>query len=124
MERNTRQKTAVLDVLEAASGPLSPTAILEQAAVSCPGLGIATVYRVLKSLIDSDRVSLVEIGGTRRYEIARARHHHHFLCRGCGTAFEITRCSSEVNKLAPRGFRVESHEITLHGLCAPCVRGS
>lgn len=122
MERNTRQKTAVLDALESASGPMSPAAILEHAKEACPGLGIATVYRVLKSLLAADRVTLVELAGTRRYELARHHHHHHFLCRVCGAAFEITRCSSEVNKLAPRGFRVERHEITLHGICASCAR--
>lgn len=122
MERNTRQKTAVLAALESATGPMSPAAILDRARETCPGIGIATVYRILKALIEGGRVTLVDLAGDRRYELARDEHHHHFLCRVCGAAFEITRCTSEVNKLAPRGFRVEDHEITLHGVCAPCVR--
>lgn len=123
MERNTRQKAAVVSALEAATGPMSPPAILDRARDACPGIGIATVYRILKALIDAGRVTMVELAGARRYELARHDHHHHFLCRACGEAFEITRCTSEVNKLAPRGFRVEAHEITLYGICAPCVRG-
>jgi Fe2+ or Zn2+ uptake regulation protein len=26
--------------------------------------------------------------------------------------------------LVPRGFKVESHELTLHGRCADCKRGA
>lgn len=121
-QRNTRQREAILSVLNGAGGPLTPAEIRELAEATCPGLGIATVYRLLKSLIDEDQVSVVEIPGTApRYEEARRPHHHHFYCRICGRAFELDRCIPGIDKLAPARFTVDGHDIILYGHCADCV---
>jgi Fur family transcriptional regulator, ferric uptake regulator len=121
MERSTRQKRAIEAVLEKHKNPLTASEIQRLAVKEVPGLGIATVYRSLKALTNDGRVVSVEIPGQiPRYERADKGHHHHFLCRMCGEVFELERCFAPIKTMAPRGFRVEDHEIILYGSCQAC----
>src|SRR5438067_3071024 len=48
-------------------------------------VGIATVYRVLDELADSELLQRVELGdGITRFERAHHQHHHHVVCNECG----------------------------------------
>jgi Fur family ferric uptake transcriptional regulator len=120
-QRNTRQKDAVAKALANAPGPLTPPEILKLAKKAAPGIGIATVYRALGRMVESGEATLVQIGDLPpRYEKAQG-HHHHFYCRKCRKVFELHACDGAANKLAPRGFKVDAHEITLFGRCAECA---
>lgn len=48
-------------------------------------------------------------------------HHHHFHCLNCEQVFPIHGCPGPMEGLAPQGFQVESHDLTLHGRCADCA---
>jgi Fur family ferric uptake transcriptional regulator len=123
MERNTRQREAIRSALKAAARPLSPQELLAAASHEVPQLGIATVYRTIKSLLEEGDVVPVELpGGGTRYEAAHLHHHHHFHCRRCDRVYEVHGCPGDLRKLTPRGFKTEHHEIVLSGLCAECSR--
>lgn len=125
IERNTRQRDAIRAAIISAKRPLSPTEILQAAADEVPGLGIATVYRTIKTLLEEKELSAVDMpGGQTRYEVAHLHHHHHFHCRKCDRVFEVEGCPGDLRSLTPRGFKTEHHEITLSGLCAGCVKDS
>ena len=122
MDRNTRQRQAIRHVLAEADRPLGPQEILEASQMYAPGLGIATVYRTLKNLTNEGWLVSVELPGEpARYEIAGKAHHHHFRCRTCDRVYEINGCLSNLTQLTPRGFRLESHEVVLYGVCTTCV---
>jgi len=133
MERQTRQREAVLDTLAKCGEALTPTEICERARTCVATLNLSTVYRQLKDLVDSGEVMKVEIAGqSTRFEAlceeGRAHsgrgaphHHHHFHCRSCDRVYPIHKCPGPMRELAPRGFRVEHHDLTLHGRCASCV---
>jgi Fur family ferric uptake transcriptional regulator len=57
MERNTRQRSAIRDAIAVADRPLLPQEVLDAAQPASPGLGIATVYRNLKALLDEGEVN-------------------------------------------------------------------
>jgi len=121
MERNTRQRVAIRSALERAERPLTPREVLERAQGEADSIGIATVYRALQRFEEQGLIIPVHIpGDPARYEIAGKGHHHHFRCRLCGRVFEVAGCSGNLERLAPPGFKVESHEILLVGLCAKC----
>jgi Fur family ferric uptake transcriptional regulator len=110
-------------VLRSAGRPLTPDEIRSAAARRVRGLGIATVYRALRRLVDAGEAMLVEVPGTTpRYEAAGRGHHHHFHCRSCERVFEVDDCPGDVGRIAPPGFRVDGHEIVLFGTCAACAR--
>lgn len=122
MERSTRQRDAIKAVIDLAQRPLSPQEILEGAQSEVAGLGMATVYRNLKSLVELDKLVVVSLPGeSARYESAGHQHHHHFHCSACDKVFDVHQCPGNMLNLAPSGFVVERHELTLYGQCAACV---
>jgi Fur family transcriptional regulator, ferric uptake regulator len=121
MERKTRQREVIRALLTAAGRPLSTPQILEEARRELPKLGIATVYRTIKGLLAQGEIVSVHLPGDNPYyERAGLHHHHHFRCRACDRVFELHGCPPGLAALTPKGFAVESHEITLRGLCATC----
>lgn len=121
MERSTRQRSAIRAAIEQAQRPLLPQEVLAAAQAEVPGLGIATVYRNLKALLDEGEVKLVALPGENpRYEAVGHGHHHHFQCTACERVFDVHACPGDLSRLAPAGFTVEDHELTLYGRCREC----
>ncbi|MEM7577097.1 MAG: transcriptional repressor [Planctomycetota bacterium] len=120
--RLTIQRSAIIDAMRDAPGPLRPQEILGLASRVVPTLGIATVYRQLKHLQEAGEVRAVGLGRNDvRYEPTDRGHHHHFLCRECGEAFDVHGCPGGIAELAPPGFDIEDHELTLFGRCPECA---
>jgi Fur family transcriptional regulator, ferric uptake regulator len=122
-QRKTRQRDVIAEVIQEAAGPLTVNEILEQAQEEVPGLGIATVYRTVKLLIEADRIQTVILpSGETRYEPNDRGHHHHFHCRKCGRVFDLDSCPVTLARgRYDQGFIVEDHELTLFGLCPDCA---
>ncbi len=121
MERNTRQRTAIREALRHAHRPLLPHEVLQAAQVQAPRLGLATVYRNLKALVEEGELCTVELPGENpRFEIAGRQHHHHFQCLSCQRVFDVHACPGDLSRLAPPGFTVQDHELTLYGRCSDC----
>lgn len=121
MQRDTRQRRALREIILTEGRPLSPTELLELSQRIVPNLGLATVYRNIRMLMDEGFLREVHIAGDApRYEQAGTGHHHHFYCFRCGKVTEINGCRSEVNTLVPEGFLQDFHELTFYGSCATC----
>ena len=122
--RSTRQRAAIRDVLVGADRPLLPQEVLEAAREAAPTLGLATVYRTLKALVEDGQLRTVALpGDAPRYEPADRRHHHHFQCTRCQRVFDVHACPGDLGRLAPAGFTVEDHDLTLYGRGAACTDG-
>ena len=63
MERQTRQRAAIDRVFTETARPLDPREVLAAARRYVPRLGIATVYRAIKTLSDEGRVVPVTLPG-------------------------------------------------------------
>jgi hypothetical protein len=61
MIRNTRQRQAIQEAFMASSRPLGPLEVLEAGRRRLRGLGIATVYRTVKSLVAEGWLVEVEL---------------------------------------------------------------
>jgi Fur family ferric uptake transcriptional regulator len=121
MERSTRQRTAIRQAIALAGRPLLPQEVLEEAQVQVPGLGLATVYRSLKQLVDEGELHVVHLPADNpRYEPVEPGHHHHFQCTRCKRVFDVHACPGNLAHLAPAGFTVEDHDLTLYGQCQGC----
>lgn len=121
MIRHTPQRAAIQSALKDAGRPLSMQELGAEARRRLPGLGQATLYRAIHALLAEARVVAVEVPGEPdRYEAAGKGHHHHFMCRSCHRLFELKGCPGNLQRLAPRGYAVEGHELTLYGRCPDC----
>ena len=121
MERTTRQRDAIRAAIRKAKRPLLPNEVLDLARAEVPALGLATIYRNLKSLVAEGAVRVVTLPAeSARYETADGEHHHHFQCTACQRVYDIPGCPGNLRGLAPRGFTVDHHEVTLYGCCSNC----
>lgn len=140
MQRLTRQRNAVFSAFSDAGRVLTAPEILSHAREIVPEISLSTVYRQVALLLTDGEIAKVELPGEpSRYEVAckpeaqghshhdgkgaaHEHHHHYFHCSNCGQVFLLHACPGPMDDLAPEGFQVQSHEVTLHGLCAPCVK--
>jgi Fe2+ or Zn2+ uptake regulation protein len=125
--RLTRQRRAVVDALATAPSSVSALQVYDAARLTCPEIGLTTVYRTLE-LLD-------EIGALRRvhghdhceaFVPAGAAHGHTVVCSACGRATEFTDCDMQaVVAAASRqtGYRITEHFLQLSGVCADCRAG-
>lgn len=125
-QRKTWQRESVRNALAGARGFVSAQALHANLCEANTGIGLATVYRTLAKLTASgDADSLQSPDGEALYRACSTRgHHHHLICRSCGTTVEIR--AKEVEQWARRtaakhGFREAEHVIDIFGLCAECA---
>jgi Fur family ferric uptake transcriptional regulator len=121
--RNTKQKRLVWSIIERSRRPLSPGEVHVAALKVLPRVSLATIYRILKSLQDEDRVVAVPLpGAPDRYETKACadHHHHHFHCDQCGRLFDVPGCGLRVDARVPAGFLIKRHEVVLYGQCNEC----
>lgn len=137
-ERQTRQRDALLQALQGSARALTPVELCELAQQQVATLNLSTVYRQLNALQELGVVTRVDLPGqSARYEAAceqhhhgvgthgeQYHHHHHFHCTQCDRVFPIHACPGTMAELAPPGFQVQRHDLTLHGLCADCGSAS
>jgi Fur family ferric uptake transcriptional regulator len=122
-QRKTRQRAAIKAAFESIDRPLSASEVLDSASSQVEGIGIATVYRAIRALLDEGWLSAVELPGEPpRYEVAGKAHHHHFRCNDCGRVFEVHSCLADMQRIAPAGFLVTGHDLILFGCCPDCAR--
>ncbi len=121
--RTTKQKQAIETVFLNSDRPLSVEEVTERARETAPSINTATVYRNLKTLVDSGILTKICSGqaGTL-YEPNHSGHHHHFHCRTCGKTFDLPGCPLSVQPKLPEGFTADSHELFYYGICAECAR--
>jgi len=87
-------------------------------------IGIATIYRTLNLLEESNIITSISFGQSgKKYEIAIKPHHDHLICDVCGTIieFEDNKIETRQIEIAKRyGFFIQSHILQLHGICKEC----
>lgn len=121
MARETKQGDIVRRIIADATHPLLATEIHHLAQQLLPRIGLATVYRNLRQMLETGDAQLVTLPGeTPRYESSNRPHHHHFLCGACQRVFDIDACPGSFDPLLPEGFSLSAHDLTLYGQCRDC----
>lgn len=120
--RTTRQRTAILAALERQDDFRSAQQIHEQLRADGDPVGLATVYRTLQALAESDQVDvLVSDDGESIYrQCEQEAHHHHLVCRECGRTVEFQAPEMEAwtQAMAARhGYTAVQHTMEVFGLC-------
>jgi Fe2+ or Zn2+ uptake regulation protein len=122
----TPQRFAVLEYL--IKTPEHPTADEIGAELNrhFPRASRATIYNTLNSLRDAGLIHEVFIEGyIARYD-TNLDEHHHFVCRVCDKLEDIpiTSVDSLQNINLSKGYKAESYEIVLRGVCSSCSKKS
>jgi Fur family ferric uptake transcriptional regulator len=125
--RQTRQRTAVLELLDRLEGFRTAQdlhALLREAG---DPVGLATVYRALQALQDDGLVDVLRSAdGEASYRRCSTGHHHHLVCRSCGRTVEVADPHLErwaARIAAEHGFADVEHELEVFGTCRDCAAG-
>jgi len=124
--RSTRQRTAIIALLEEVDGFRSAQELHDELRRRGQNIGLTTVYRTLQTLAGTELVDAVrtDTGESVYRRCAALHHHHHLVCRQCGSAVEVSGRDVEAwaTEVAARhGFSDVSHTIELFGTCAACA---
>jgi Fur family ferric uptake transcriptional regulator len=122
-KRNTWQREAVRDALVQEEAFVSAQALHAVLRDSGSPIGLATVYRALADLDAKGEADALQQDGETLYRACTSGHHHHLICRKCGTAVEIEADAVERwahAVAAENGFTQPEHVVDVFGLCADC----
>jgi Fur family transcriptional regulator, ferric uptake regulator len=127
-QRNTRQAQAIEAALAEADGFRTASELFTSIRAGGDRIGLTTVYRHLTLLADTGRADVVHtVEGEAQYRLCgprhsatAAEHHHHVVCRVCGSSVEVS--GPEVEAWADRvaaaaGYTEITHTVELFGLC-------
>lgn len=125
--RATRQRAAIIALLDTIEEFRSAQELHDELRRRGENTGLTTVYRTLQSLAAADLVDTVrtDTGESMYRRCAGTDHHHHLVCRSCGSAVEVSGREVEAwaaDVAAAHGFSDVSHTIELFGTCADCAR--
>ena len=119
----TPQRRLILDTIHDSGDHLTAEEILNHVQARVPGVNKSTVYRTLELLEELGCVFKSELGDRFIYHHAEEGHHHHLICRRCGTSIDcdedlflpVERALDEKN-----GFQVDFKHMVIYGLCHAC----
>ncbi len=122
----TIQREVILECLYNSQEHLTPESLhqLIQKNYSNLKIGIATVYRTLSLLENSNMVTSLSFGAQgKKYELGAKEHHDHMICTKCGniTEFvdeEIENRQHQISK--ELGFKMSDHSMQIYGICKDC----
>ena len=124
----TIQREVILETLYNADEHLTPESLHNLIQKKFPDLktGIATVYRTLSLLEESDMVTSLSFGAQgKKYELGAKHHHDHFICTSCGsiTEFVDEQIEERQRKIAQElGFEMKDHSMQIYGICKNCQK--
>lgn len=126
MERRTKQREAILEVLRGAH--FHPTAdwIYNEVRKEIPNISLGTVYRNLRLLCHKGEILELDLCGTVSRFDARTDNHYHFRCEKCGEVFDLdlpVDKTTDDEVARSTGFKVSCHRLEFRGLCTECQKG-
>jgi Fur family ferric uptake transcriptional regulator len=125
-EKFTIQREVILETLYNSDEHLTPEALHQLIQKENPSLktGIATVYRTLSRLEESNIVTSLSFGAQgKKYELGAKDHHDHMICTECGdiTEFVDEAIEKRQHVIADKhGFKMKDHSMQIYGLCKNC----
>ena len=126
--RSTRQRAAIAALLENLDDFRSAQELHDELRRRCEGIGLTTVYRTLQQMAATGAVDTLRTDtGESVYRRCSEDHHHHLVCRACGSTVEIQGGDVETwaaDIAREHGFSDVSHTIEIFGICGGCADGS
>lgn len=123
-ERVTRQRLLIANALATAGTQLTAEQLYRGLRRAAPGIGRATVFRTLETLVEAGVARRLEQAGhVYTYVACLPEHHHHLSCTRCGRVEEIDE--AYVTPIARRlahdlGFQIDDARLDFYGRCAAC----
>jgi Fur family ferric uptake transcriptional regulator len=123
--KKTSQRAVVWELLLESDDHPSVEQLRERLLEAGHRVGLSTIYRTLKLLLDSGMIRQARLDGTTRYEpLISQPNHIHFICNGCSKTEEFP--SRKLEKLIREEternqFQQRYSRYAIFGLCRECA---
>lgn len=124
--RSTRQRVVIDEALRAAGGFRTAQELHDEMKRRGERVGLTTIYRELQNRAGTGELDVLrKSDGEAVYRLCGTEdHHHHVVCRACGTSVEVS--GDEVEAWAERvsrrhGFTNVTHSAEVYGECPACA---
>ncbi len=118
--RITRQKKLLQEEVEQFSTFFNAEELYQKVSERDKKMGIATIYRFLKNLVDKDQLHSFSCAGKTIYSLDQ-NNHCHFICQRCGKIEHL-----EIKKIdfLPKSYKnkVCHFQIDVTGTCKDCLK--
>lgn len=121
----TRQREAVLAVIQEATEHLTAREIYDRVRQRLPDIAYATVYNALAYLEEAGMIQVVNVGGGPALYDRRTGRHDHLVCRRCGRVIDYSFPGLEqaLDRIARETrFQIERASVLIEGICPECQR--
>ncbi|MCG5432556.1 transcriptional repressor [Mycobacterium sp. MYCO198283] len=124
--RATRQRAAITALLETVEGFRSAQELHDELRRRGDEIGLTTVYRTLQAMSAAGHVDTLrtDSGEAMYRRCSSAQHHHHLVCRACGSTVEVQGRAVEswAESVAhAHGYSEVTHTIEIFGTCGDCA---
>ncbi len=121
--RHTLPRRTILQVVASIGHQFTPSELTAEVAKADPGIGRASVFRVLQLLRTCGLVERLHAPDAEVYTLClTAGHHHHVTCRVCGRTevFSLEDDGAVARAVERVGYSMENHVLQAFGVCPAC----
>jgi Fur family peroxide stress response transcriptional regulator len=112
--RLTKNRQAILTVLQSSAQPLSAAAVHEK----LPNIDLVTIYRALDFLTEHKLIKKLTLNSHEATFEYQTVPHHHAVCTECERVIHFTAPDEKIKQLLGiEDFLVDELEVTVKGIC-------
>ena len=118
--KHSRQREALITMLRSRYDHPTAEQLYSDLKSEFPRISLGTVYRNLRTLVDSGQLITLETSlGTVHYD-ADLSEHDHFVCEECGRISDLFIPGCEKERLEADGYEVKAVKRIFYGICKEC----
>ncbi|MBC8180775.1 transcriptional repressor [candidate division KSB1 bacterium] len=124
--KSSKRRDFIFDFILQKKGHFTIDDLYQKLLVIDPDIGIATIYRTIRLLVDCGILTEHTFGEKKGYfELANSHlsHHGHLICIKCGKIIEfdneLIENYQEVLK-KKYNFKIQSYKFEVYGICREC----
>ena len=117
----TPQRLAIVSLMEV-HGHISVREIYEKIKKSFPSLSLATVYKNINTMLESNFIKELKIVGSEsKYELTKEAHSH-LICNNCGAVEDLFLAVDYIKDeaLSKSSYKIEEVVVQIKGKCSNC----
>ena len=125
MTRNSKQRNAILEILQGTDTHPTADWIYQEVSHLMPNISLGTVYRNLSRLASAGMIQKMEIGDGIDHFDYTVSPHDHFYCEECGRLYDLPMpYDNELDQQAENLFcgEIRWHRLIYHGICKGCLK--
>jgi Fur family transcriptional regulator, ferric uptake regulator len=119
----TQSQEKILDLLRSQDQEMSAQDLYAEFHHQRQTIGLATIYRSLRSLQLAGKVQVRTVNSEAVYSLV-TEDYHRLTCLQCGTSLRVEDCPvHELEQQLAKGknFKIYYHTLEFFGLCSPCA---